>query len=457
MESMDTSLLVARQRAYFGIGATRSLEFRMEALRKLRSALMSNEQMLLDALRSDLNKSPAEAYMSEFGMVLEEIRFHLRHLPQWVRNKTVPSALSQFCGRSLIVPEPYGVALIMSPWNYPVLLCLLPLIGAISAGNCAIVKPSAYTPAASAALAKLLRETFDSNYIAVVEGGREQNRALLDEQFDYIFFTGSVTVGKAVMTAAAKHLTPVTLELGGKSPVIIDETANLKLAARRVAFGKVLNAGQTCVGPDYLLIHHSVKDRFIEAFRTALAEFFPNGDYSDMPVIVNDKHFQRLTGLLEGQNVVVGGGADAARRFIEPSLLDDVSPDAPIMQEEIFGPILPVMTYQVLDEAIGFIKARPKPLALYLFTSNRASEKKVLDSCSFGGGCINDTITHLASSRMPFGGVGESGMGSYHGKQSFDTFTHHRSVLKKAAWPDPSARYQPYDMKKLKLLRYVIR
>lgn len=450
---MNIAELVAKQRAYFETGATRTLEFRLEALRKLQAAMRRNEELIFDALKRDLNKAPMESYMCENGIVLEEIRYHLKHLTKWIRNRPVPTPMAQFHAKSFVAPEPHGVALIMSPWNYPIQLCLCPVVGAISGGNCVVVKPSAYAPATSAAIAKVLGETFDSEYIAVVEGGREQNSALLEEKFDYIFFTGSVAVGKVVMEAASKHLTPVTLELGGKSPVIVDETADVKLAARRIAFGKVLNAGQTCVEPDYLLIHKSVKDAFVEAFAAALKQFFPSGDMKDMPTIISEKHYQRLKHLLEDQKVLLGGGTDDTRRFIEPTLLGDVAPDAPVMQEEIFGPILPVLPYENLDDAIRMIRSRPKPLALYLFTSRREVEKKVLNSCAFGGGCINDTIIHLATTQMPFGGVGESGMGSYHGKQSFDTFTHYRSIVRKSTWLDMPMRYHPYTEKNFNMIR----
>ena len=450
---MSIKEIVARQRAYFETGATRGADFRLKALEKLYQALKQHEPLIMEALQQDLNKAPMETYMCETGLVLEEIRFHRKHLRRWMKNRTVPTPLAQFHAKSFIAPEPYGVALIMSPWNYPVQLCLSPLVGAISGGNCAVVKPSAYAPATSAALAKILGENFPPEYIAVVEGGRQENSALLEEKFDYIFFTGSVAVGKVVMEAAAKHLTPVTLELGGKSPVIVDETADVKLAARRIAFGKVLNAGQTCVEPDYLFLHEKVKEPFVSAFRETLEAFFPGGDYADMPTIISEKHYQRVKGLLEGQEILLGGGTDDARRFIEPTLLDDVSPESPIMQEEIFGPILPVLPYRDLEEVIRFIRSRPKPLALYLFTSSRAAEERVLDTCSFGGGCVNDTIIHLATTHMPFGGVGASGMGSYHGKQSFDTFTHYRSIVKKSTWLDLPMRYHPYSQGKLSLIR----
>lgn len=454
---MNFDSLITRQREYFESGATRPLSFRMEALRKLQKAMQDNEDLIADAMKSDLNKSPFESYMTETGMVLDEIRFHLKHLPRWVITRNVRTPLTQFHAKSFIVPEPYGVALIMSPWNYPIQLCLNPVVGAISGGNCAVIKPSAYAASTSRAIARIIGDTFPPEYLAVVEGGREQNNALLEQAFDYIFFTGSVEVGKAVMEAAAKHLTPVTLELGGKSPVIVDETANLKLATKRIAFGKVLNAGQTCVEPDYLMIHETVRDRFLEEYKNALAEFFPGGDMSEMPVIISEKHFQRVSRLLKDEKAVIGGDADASRRFIEPTVLTGITPESPVMQEEIFGPILPLITYTNLTDCIKFIRSRPRPLALYLFTESRAAEKKILDSCSFGGGCINDTIIHLANPRMGFGGVGYSGMGSYHGKLSFDTFTHYRSIVRKSTWIDLPMRYHPYTEKNFKMIRKLMK
>ena len=450
---MDIQELVRAQRAYFLSGATRPYAFRMEQLKKLQQALRSNEALLEQAMYQDFRKAPMEVYMCETGMVLEELRFHLKHLKGWMRERAVPTPLAQFHAKSFVSPEPYGVALIISPWNYPVQLCLSPLVGAISGGNCAVVKPSAYAPATSRALAKLLGETFEPEYIAVVEGGREENKALLDERFDFIFFTGSPAVGRVVMQSAAKYLTPVCLELGGKSPVIVTESADIPVAARRIAFGKVLNAGQTCVEPDYCFVHKSVEAAFLDAYRKALAEFFPDGRFDEMPVIVNEKHYHRVKGLLAGQTAAIGGETDDETRFIAPTVLTGVSPESPIMQEEIFGPVLPVMTYEKLDECIRFIHSREKPLALYLFTKNRADERRILDTCSFGGGCINDTIVHLATSHMPFGGVGASGMGCYHGKQSFETFTHTRSILKKANWLDLPMRYHPYSEGKLRMIR----
>lgn len=450
---MNIHNIVENQRIYFNQGNTSKLEFRISMLRKLQKALRDNESLLNEAMKLDMNKCKTEVYMTEIGMVLEELRFHIRHLSNWMKEKRVPTPLAQFPSKSFVSPQPYGVALIMSPWNYPIQLCLEPLIGAISAGCTAVVKPSIYAAATSHALAKILGELYPSKYIAVIEGGREENNALLEEHFDYIFFTGSPAVGRLVMQSAAKHLTPMTLELGGKSPVIVDETANIKVAAKRIAFGKVLNAGQTCVEPDYLFIHKNKKEEFIKAYQLALKEFFPTGSMSDMNTIINDKHFERLSNLLQSGKIVLGGETDPKRLFIAPTLLSDVSLDSPIMQEEIFGPILPMISYTGIKECIDYIVKNPKPLALYLFTKDTSIEKQVLNRCSFGGGCINDTIIHLATSHMGFGGVGDSGMGSYHGKGSFDTFTHYRSIVKKATWLDLPIRYRPYTNNKDKLLR----
>ncbi len=450
---MTIEEIVAKQRAFYLSGTTRSFEFRQKALRKLQSAVRENEDKIAEALLKDLGKPPFESYMSETGMVLDEVRYHLKHLRGWMRDKRVRTPLAQFHSASFVSPEPYGVVLIMSPWNYPILLCLDPLIGAISAGNCAVVKPSAYTPATSQVIADILAEIYPPEYVAVVQGGRRENTALLEQKFDHIFFTGSVGVGKFVMEAAAKHLTPVTLELGGKSPTIIDASADLSLAARRIAFGKILNGGQTCVAPDYVLIEEQVRDKFIEHFRAVLEEFFPDGNYEGMARIVNEKHYQEKKELLLGQKAAIGGGFDDRAMRIEPTVLVDVDPDSRVMTEEVFAPILPVLTWRKLDEAIEFVRSRPKPLALYLFTGDRSVEERVLTGCSFGGGCVNDTVIHLATPYMGFGGVGQSGMGSYHGKHSFDTFTHYRSIVRKSTWLDLPFRYRPYSEGKFRMIR----
>lgn len=450
------SELVTRQRTYYASGVTKTYEFRKKALETLEHGLTTHQEALYQALQADLNKTPCESHLCELGMVRSELRFHKKHLRRWMKPKRVLPAVGQLPGRCRVAPEPYGVTLILAPWNYPVNLCLTPLIGAISAGNTAILKPSADAPATSHAIAALLSDCFPPEYLAVAEGGREVDEALLAERFDYLFFTGGVSAGKAVMTAAAQHLTPVTLELGGKSPVIVDDSANIPLAAKRVAFGKVLNGGQTCVEPDYLFVHRSVEQEFVACYQRALETFFPQGDASEMVTIINQRHYDRLKGLMSQGRIVLGGQWEDERRWIAPTIIDQLSFDAPIMQEEIFGPILPLFPYDDLEECIQYITAHEKPLALYLFTERRAVIQEVLARCSFGGGCVNDTILHLASQRQPFGGVGSSGMGSYHGKASFDTFTHQRSVFHQSGKLDVPLRYPPYPQRKYKLLRKIL-
>ena len=399
-----------------------------------------------------------EAYMTEIGLTCSELRYIAAHIHRWAAKKWVPTPLSQFPSRSFCQAEPYGVVLVMAPWNYPFLLSMEPLIGALAAGNTVVLKPSAYAPHMAKELEELLGACFPPEYVAVVQGGREANTELLEQRFDYIFFTGSVAVGKLVMERAAAHLTPVTLELGGKSPCIVDRTANVKLAAKRIVFGKFLNAGQTCVAPDYLLVHREVKNTLVAYMRRYLQLFYGKKplENPDYPKIINEKHFLRLKGLMENQHILVGGDDNGTDK-IAPTLLDAVSPDAPVMQEEIFGPILPILTYATLEEAIRFVKAREKPLALYLFTTDRTTEKRVLQEVSFGGGCVNDTVVHLATPYMAFGGVGKSGMGSYHGKKSFDTFSHYKSILKNSSFLDMPVRYPPATARKEQLLRWFLR
>lgn len=446
-----------RQRQFFRSGVTLNISRRKEMLRALLREMERREEDLLAALHADLGKAPFEGYMTELGMVREEIRFHLKHLDHWARDKRVPTPLSQFPARSIRHPEPYGVVLIMAPWNYPIQLSLEPLIGAISAGNCAVLKPSAYAPACSHALKELISACLPDNWVTVVEGGRAENQALLEQPFDYIFFTGSVAVGRHVMEMAARNLTPVTLELGGKSPVIVTADADLPLAARRIIFGKLLNAGQTCVAPDYLLVERSVQEKLTELLQQEIIHFLGQTplEHPDYPRIVNEKHLHRLEGLLTGGRVVCGGTVKDGR--IAPTLMDQLEPDAPVMQEEIFGPILPILPFDTLEEAMDFVAKRPKPLALYLFSRDKGVQKKVLTRLSFGGGCLNDTIVHLTSPHLPFGGVGASGMGSYHGKASFATFTHVKSILIRGSWPDLTLRYHPYSDKKERLLRRFLR
>ena len=455
MKKEEIAELVRKTAVFFNTHKTLPYEFRYEQLQKLKKALLQYERRIGDALYKDLHKVYMETYLTEIGMVNEEITFLLKHLKKLMKPKRVRTPIAHFLASSTVYYEPYGTALIMSPWNYPVNLTLSPLAGAIAAGNCAVIKPSNYTPETSKVIADLIAETFDSQFVTAVTGGREENAGLLEQKFDYIFFTGGTTVGKLVMEAAARHLTPVTLELGGKSPCIIDATADLAAAARRILFGKILNGGQTCVAPDYVLIHESVKPAFIEQCKKVQQEFLPTDAYTscNMTRIVNDKHFNRLIELIKGETAVIGGEADPRGRFISLTVLDNIDFDSPVMQEEIFGPILPLIDFSDIQWAIDRIRDRPKPLALYLFTKDRAVEKKILTELSFGGGCINDTIVHLATPFMPFGGVGPSGMGSYHGARSFFTFSHEKSVMKKSLLIDLPMRYHPYSEKKLQLIK----
>ncbi len=438
--------LVEEGRGFFNAGHTLDVAWRLRALERLETVLRRDEELLYKALQQDLGKSAYEASMSEIGLVLSELHLARRKLKQWAKPTFVWPALSQLPGSARIYKEPYGLVLIMSPWNYPVQLTLIPLIAAVAAGNCALVKPSAYAPATSAAIAGIIAEAFDTRHVAVVEGGREENQALLEERFDYIFFTGSTTVGKRVMEKAARHLTPVTLELGGKSPVIVDDTADIARAAKRIAFGKLMNLGQTCIAPDYVLVMPKVKAQLVEALKRELSVMVPGRAYMRAHVgrIVNQRHYERIKGLIEGQTVLYGGQADDDTRQMDVTLLDEPSWDSPVMQEEIFGPVLPILTVPSVEEAIQMVRARPKPLALYLFTENRETEARVLGEVSFGGGCVNDTLLHISSHRMPFGGVGFSGMGRYHGRAGFDAFTNSKGVLRKGKWPDLRLRYHPY-------------
>ena len=439
--------IVAAQREYFATNATLEYKFRKLQLKKLHAALLKWEKPLCDALWSDLHKSAEEAILTELSIVAGEIRNHTRHLRRWMRTRYACTPLKMIPSRSCIVSEPLGTALIISPWNYPVQLLLNPLVGAISAGCTAILKPSPYVPNVSRVIESMITETFDRHYIAVVQGNREVNAALLDERFDTIFFTGSPALGKKVMAAAAKNLTPVVLELGGKSPCIVDSDADIKIAARRIAWGKTLNAGQTCIAPDYLLIHNSRREEFIKEFGKAIASLHGSDIKTSRHFVrlVNDNAFKRVKGYLMDGRIVYGGRADAAERFIEPTLLADVQPTAPVMQEEIFGPILPMMPFDKLDDAIKFIREREKPLALYYF-GKASTGREVIRTTSSGGSCINDTIMHIANENIPFGGVGNSGMGHYHGKLSFEAFSHQRSVVTTPTWLDLPFRYMPYKM-----------
>ena len=458
MNAQQIEELVSLQRTFFETGTTLSLDFRLQSLKKLHDAIRRMEPQINAALQSDLGKSATETYMCETGMTLSELSYMRRHLRRFAKDRHVLTPLAQFPSDSFVVHEPYGVTLIMSPWNYPFMLLMEPLIGALAAGNCCILKPSAYSPATSAVIRELVSACFPREYVAVVEGGRAENQALLHQRFDYIFFTGGVAVGKEVMRAASEHLTPVTLELGGKSPCLVDATADLDVAARRLAFGKLLNCGQTCVAPDYLLIDRTVKDAFLKRLQfhmnAMVGDALTNDGYVHM---VNQKHFDRVCSLILPQKVVFGGKSDPQTLRIQPTIMDHVSPDDAVMQQEIFGPLLPVLPYDDIEDALSFIKNREHPLALYLFSSDKALQRRVLQSVPFGGGCINDTIIHLATSRMGFGGVGGSGMGSYHGKKSFDTFSHQKSIVKKSTLIDLPIRYAPYSPLKDRLLRIFLR
>ena len=455
---MEIETLVARQRAFFTQNTTLPLEFRREALDRLERAIVQREGEINDALRADLGKSASESYMCEIGMTLSELRFMRSHLRAFARKRRVLTPLAQFHASSYTVRDPYGVVLIMSPWNYPFMLTMEPLVGALAAGNCCVVKPSAYAPATSAVIGKLIADCFPPEHVCVVEGGRAENQALLHQTFDYIFFTGGVTVGREVMRCASEHLTPVTLELGGKSPCIVDSTAKVKLAARRIAFGKLLNCGQTCVAPDYLLVDRRVEGELIACLAQEFERMAPDALRNDSYVhMISRKHFDRVMGLIDPAKVALGGHGDEQTLRIEPTILRSVSAEDPVMQEEIFGPVLPVLTYDTLDEAIAFVRSRPHPLALYFFSEDKAAQRRILREAAFGGGCINDTIIHLATSRMGFGGVGQSGMGSYHGKKSFDTFSHEKSIVDKKTWMDMPVRYMPYSKLKDGLLRIFLR
>ena len=453
--------IVQAQHDFFNTGRTLDVRFRIDALKRLADALKSREKELTDALHTDLWKSVQEGYMCEIGLTLSEVNYLIRHVRSWSKTRRVASPIANFPSRSYVVQEPFGVALVMSPWNYPVLLTLEPLAAAVAAGNCCVVKPSAYSPAASKTIAAILRDTFEPGHVAVVEGGRQENQDLLEQHFDYIFFTGGVNVGKLVMEKAAQHLTPVTLELGGKSPCIVDSSANLPAAARRIAFGKYLNCGQTCVAPDYALVESSIHGEFVRLVKEAAvsmygADALANADYGK---IVNRKHFDRIMGLINAaQNkIVLGGKGDADSLRIQPTILDGVTPDDAIMQEEIFGPVLPILGVPNMEAARDFVRARPSPLALYVFTQNKNTERMFVEGVRYGGGCVNDTIIHLATSELAFGGIGQSGMGAYHGRKSFETFSHAKSIVKKGNWLDLDMRNQPYTSLKEKLIRMFLK
>lgn len=459
MTEQEIRQILEKQHRLFQEGATLPVSFRLSQLQKLKDGIRRYEEKLDQALEADLGKSRMESYMCEVGLTLSELTWMQKHLRSLVREKRVATPLAQFAARSFRSPSPYGTVLIMSPWNYPVLLTLEPLIDAIAAGNTVVIKPSAYAEHTSAVLKEMLKECFPSEYVAVVTGGRAENKALLEQRFDKIFFTGGKTVGREVLRHAAEYLTPVTLELGGKSPCIVDKSAKIPLAAKRIVFGKYLNCGQTCVAPDYILCDRTVYAELILALQKEITTQFgedplKNPDYGK---IINRKHYDRIMGLIDPDKVVCGGCGDGQSLRIAPTIMKNVTFSDTVMGEEIFGPVLPILTYDTLEEAINIVEEHPHPLALYLFSEDKGAQKKVLELCHFGGGCINDTIIHLATSAMPFGGVGESGMGGYHGKTGFETFSHFRSIVDKKTWMDLPIRYQRYSRMKERLLRVFLR
>lgn len=453
LSNEDVEVLVKKQRDFFASGKTKNVDFRIRQLEKLKNVIEGNENKILDALKKDLNKSTFDGYTTEVGFVMNDIEHMIKHVRKYAVPKKVRTPLIYFGGSSYIMPEPYGEVLIIGPWNYPFQLIISPLVGAMAAGNCAILKTSEYAPNVSRVIEEIINSNFDEEYIKAVEGGVKNSTVLLQHKFDYIFFTGGTTVGRIVMEAASKYLTPITLELGGKSPCIIDKDTNVEYAAKRIAWGKYLNAGQTCVAPDYVMVHKDVKDQFISAMKKTIAEYYGQDSKksNDYARIINAKHFDRLSKLLEQGKVIIGGKTARDELYIEPTVMTDVELDKSIMQDEIFGPILPVLEYDELEKVITFVNSRSKPLALYFFSKDKVKIDKILNDTSSGGVCINDTISHMTTAYLPFGGVGESGMGNYHGKASFDTFSHLKSVLKNQISFDMKAKYPPYNMSLTKI------
>jgi len=458
MENTSLQALLESQQLFFTSGKTRGLSYRKEALKKLRSAILMHEEELYQALHKDLHKSSFESYATEIGFVLDELRFHLKKLHKWVQPKRVSSSLVSFPAKGYKTHEPLGTVLIIAPWNYPFQLMVAPLIGAISAGNTVIIKPSEIAENTAQIIEKMVNSSFEKEYIHVVTGGVETSQALLKLRFNHIFFTGSPRVGKIVMQSAAKQMIPVTLELGGKSPCIVDETAPLELTARRIVWGKLLNAGQTCIAPDYLYVHKKIKEPLIKAIVAAIKKAYGKDarKSSDFPRIITRANMERLAALLDGAKIAYGGHYDKEEKYFEPTILDEVSFDLPVMQQEIFGPILPVLTFSDPEEIISQVNARPRPLSLYVFSKSRTFQKKIISSIPAGGVTVNDTLMHIASNKLPFGGVGNSGMGKYHGYFSFETFSNAKPVVYRGTWIDIPIRYAPYG-KKLKIIKYLMR
>ncbi len=457
-ESSEVVSTLEKHRQYFASNATNSIDFRLEQLKKLRNAITTNENRIMEALAADLNKTGLEAYGTEIAIVLSEIDVTVKKLKSWAKPKAVSTPMFHFIARSRIYNDPYGVVLIISPWNYPFQLLFSPLVGALAAGNCAVLKPSELTPNVSHIMAEIVHQTFERQYVSLFEGDANISQELLEQKYDYIFYTGGTNVGRIVYAAAAKHLTPVTLELGGKSPCIVHKDANINISAKRIVWGKLVNAGQTCVAPDYLFVHKSIKHELIVALKKEITAMYGENPENSPHLcrIVNDRHLKRLEKLLECGDIIVGGEVNEQTRYIAPTLIENVQPNDPVMQDEIFGPILPVMDYDNLDEVISFINSRPKPLALYVFTESNDISSKVLNETSSGSAAVNDTVAHISNGNMPFGGVGESGIGGYHGKFSFDTFSHQKSVLFRSTLIDLPLRYAPYKLGE-KFLRFLLK
>lgn len=456
--AISAAQAVKRQREWFATGQSLDVDFRIAQLKKLRTLIEKHEQDIMDALMQDLGKSAFEAFATEIGMALNPIDHAIKSTAKWARPKRVPTPLFHFVGSSQIYSDPYGVTLIISPWNYPFQLAVSPLSGAMAAGNTCIIKPSEVAPATSKVLAKIINPNFDPGYLYVLEGGVDATTELLQEKFDYIFFTGGTAVGKIVYEAAAKHLTPVTLELGGKSPCVVDKDINITIAARRITWGKLINSGQTCVAPDYLYVHRDVKPKLLEAIKKEIKSFYGDTptDNPEYGKIINRRHFDRLRSYLDSGKIVHGGRADENALKIEPTIVENPAADSALLNDEIFGPILPVIEFTDVKEVVQYINARPKPLALYLFSNNTDFQDTILKNTSSGGVSVNDTVMHMTGEGMPFGGVGDSGIGGYHGRFSFDTFSHQKAVLKRTFWPDAPLRYAPYNKVSLKMLKVLI-
>lgn len=455
---MSTLEILQEQKKYFETGVTKSIKFRKQQLSLLKKTIEANEDKIFEALRQDLGKNEIESYMCEVALVLNEIKYGLKHLKKWAKPHAVGSGIANFPSKAVSVACPKGCVLIMSPWNYPFMLTLEPLVDALLAGNTAIVKPSAYSPATSELISNLLSSTFKREYVAVVTGGREVNQDLLGLDFDHIFFTGSKAVGHEVLRRAEANMVPVTLELGGKSPCIVDKTAPVPLAAKRIVFGKLLNVGQTCIAPDYILVHESVKDMLVRSLVYEIKlqygeDTLQNYEYGKM---ISEKHFDKAVALLSEQKIIYGGKYDKSSLKIEPTLVDEPKLDSPIMQNEIFAPILPIISYKTEDEALEIIRKNDTPLALYVFANDKKVQKYFTENVMFGGGCINDTIMHITTPQMSFGGVGQSGMGAYHGKRGFDTFSHYKTILKKSTKIDLPLRYRPIGKKKAAIIKKFI-